>query len=126
MSTVNPLDRPVGEQCPGTSKQTKEQCGLAAGHGTDHVGFGLCKFHGGASPGGRKQAESLKEAWQSRLVDGIDPHLSNVEKLALDEAVEPRTRLAASKDWLDRAGARSENGAAAEGVEIVIRWPDRA
>ncbi|MFW5978297.1 MAG: hypothetical protein ACOCP2_03585, partial [Halohasta sp.] len=29
-----------------------DNCGLAAGWGTDHVGVGACKLHGGASPTG--------------------------------------------------------------------------
>jgi len=52
--------------------------------------------------------------------------LDKVEGIANDTAVEPRTRLAAAKDWLDRAGVRENEEGAAQQVEVVIRWPDRA
>jgi hypothetical protein len=35
--------------CDGHNRQGKT-CGHVAGFGTDHVGFGKCKFHGGATP----------------------------------------------------------------------------
>lgn len=47
-------------KCPSHSKQTGKQCGQPLGAGTDHLGHGLCEFHGGKSPGGRKQAERLR------------------------------------------------------------------
>ena len=123
MSTNNPM-RPVGDKCPAKSKQTGGPCGQAAGHGTDHVGFGLCKFHGGSSPGGRKQAEGLEAAWRQRLADEIDPSLNTVVGIRDELAVEPRVRLAAARDLLDRAGVR-EVGDSVGDVEIVIRWPER-
>lgn len=33
-----------------------DECGLPAGWGTDHVGEGACKLHGGATPRGRESA----------------------------------------------------------------------
>jgi len=42
--------------CGATSKQTGEPCQNVAGKGTDHVGYGRCKFHGGNSPHGRRFA----------------------------------------------------------------------
>ena len=35
-------------------------CALKAGWGTDHVGFGRCKLHGGANPSGRKSASIIR------------------------------------------------------------------
>jgi hypothetical protein len=46
-------------RCPAKSKTTGNQCGHPAGWGTDHNSYGLCRIHGGASPGGRKQAQAL-------------------------------------------------------------------
>jgi hypothetical protein len=48
-------------------------CRLRAGWGTDHVGFGYCRFHSGATPTGRKYAARLigrNEA--ATLVDELD------------------------------------------------------
>lgn len=46
-------------RCPGTSRQSGEPCKLGAGAGTDHRGVGLCKYHGGSSPGGKRQAQMI-------------------------------------------------------------------
>lgn len=42
--------------CPGHSRRDGRPCGMRKGWGTDHVGYGLCRKHGGNTPGGRKQA----------------------------------------------------------------------
>lgn len=39
-------------------------CEQKAGWGTDHVGFGHCKLHGGSSPGGRKYGKVLAAQWE--------------------------------------------------------------
>lgn len=39
-----------------------ELCQLRAGWGTDHVGIGRCKLHGGNTPDHRKQANGIKAA----------------------------------------------------------------
>jgi len=49
-------------RCPAKSKTTGKPCALGAGHGTTHRGFGLCKYHGGNSPGGTKQGQRLMAA----------------------------------------------------------------
>ena len=38
------------DRCPGTNRDG-ERCGHPKGWGTDHVGEGCCKHHGGASEG---------------------------------------------------------------------------
>lgn len=71
-------------RCPGTSKQTGEGCKLTAGHGTDHSGAGLCKYHGGSSPGGRTQGRRQQAAEAVRaygLPREVDPHDALVEEL---------------------------------------------
>ena len=45
--------------CPGHNRQGNP-CGNTAGKGTDHVGWGLCRSHGGSSPGGIQQAIRLE------------------------------------------------------------------
>lgn len=40
-------------------KRSGGLCGLRAGHGTDHVGTGCCRRHGGNTPSHRKQAQTL-------------------------------------------------------------------
>lgn len=59
-------------------------CRNAAGFGTDHVGYGNCKFHGGASPAGKKHAERL-QAEAAVVTYGlpreVDPHTALLEEL---------------------------------------------
>lgn len=38
------------QYCGATAKSTGKPCKRPAGWGTDHVGFGRCKLHGGATP----------------------------------------------------------------------------
>src|SRR5690554_6337356 len=46
---------PHGEGiCGARAKQTGQPCKQKAGWGTDHVGTGRCKLHGGCSPGAPK------------------------------------------------------------------------
>lgn len=67
------MKKPDPMKCAGTSKQTGQPCGHQAGWGTDHLGFGLCKFHGGNSPGGKKQAAGQRaEALTRTYGDPVD------------------------------------------------------
>jgi len=59
----------VIEKCPSTNKYG-EPCSLQAGHGTDHYGQGLCKWHGGAL----QQATSQRPNSKRRYA-----HLANKE-----------------------------------------------
>src|SRR3954453_10762482 len=44
----------------GARTRSGGRCGLPAGHGTDHVGWGRCKLHGGNAPSGRRRAYHLE------------------------------------------------------------------
>lgn len=85
------------ETC-GAKNQSGDPCGLRAGWGTDHVGEGRCRFHGGLSTGpkdasGNKNAvttgehESIYadtlEAEERRLYEGLDTDPLNL----LDEEI---------------------------------------
>lgn len=55
------LLRIYGNKC-GVVRQGRPPCKLAAGHGTDHLGFGPCKYHGGNIPESReKQGRAMAE-----------------------------------------------------------------
>src|SRR4249920_131530 len=61
---------PGRERC-GAQSRTGGTCKLPAGHGTDHVGIGRCKLHGGSTPNHRANAELIKavqavELWGGR------------------------------------------------------------
>lgn len=72
----------------------------------------VCWHHGGAAPQVRKKA-------QERLQKGVLPLLGLLYKLASDESVPPAVRLAAIRDWLDRAGITSKIE-----IEVDVPWKD--
>lgn len=43
-------------KCEATTTRSGDACKLPAGFGTDHLGFGSCKFHGGTTPSGSMSA----------------------------------------------------------------------
>jgi len=56
-----------GLVCGATGRQTGKPCTLAAGFGTDHVGNGRCKLHGGKSTGPKTPEGKAKTAQNGRL-----------------------------------------------------------
>lgn len=54
--------KPHGSTCGAHGKTSGTPCKRAAGWGTEHLGYGHCKLHGGASPGGKKYAQRLEMA----------------------------------------------------------------
>jgi hypothetical protein len=80
---MDPAAHQPAQRCGATNRQGKP-CGKAAGWGTDHVGTGHCKLHGGASPNGRKHAQR-EQATQAVATYGlprdIDPQAALLEEL---------------------------------------------
>lgn len=68
----------------GAKTRSGGTCGQHAGWGTDHVGFGHCKLHGGATRNGQKFAQH-QHAAQAVVTFGlpreIDPHDALLEEL---------------------------------------------
>jgi hypothetical protein len=57
----------------GAKKKNGERCRAFAGQGTDHPGFGTCKYHGGATPSAGKHAIKLQaKAEMIRLGGPVD------------------------------------------------------
>lgn len=54
------MPRGVPEKTCGADNDTEGGCGLAAGWGTDHVGIGRCRKHGGNTPTHVKSAVVMK------------------------------------------------------------------
>jgi hypothetical protein len=61
-------------------------------------GSNVCRVHGGSAPQVRRTA-------RERLLEAADPAAAELVELAL-RAEDPRVRLAAVRDLLDRAGVR--------------------
>lgn len=76
----DPADAPTrdGALC-GSAKKTGGTCQNAAGKGTDHVGHGHCRFHGGNTPGGIRMAQREQAYAEARTMaldvtgDDVDP-----------------------------------------------------
>lgn len=60
-------------------------------------GATVCRAHGGAAP-------QVKRKAQERLLAKVPKMLRMLNELASNEDVPPAVRLAAIRDWLDRAG----------------------
>ncbi len=68
----------------GATARSGEPCQKPAGWGTDHVGVGCCRFHGGATPNHRKAAQ-LVIARRAVALYGlpreVDPTVALLEEL---------------------------------------------
>lgn len=79
-----PSDLPGHEQCGGT-KRNGQPCTQRAGYGTEHVGIGKCKFHGGCTPNHQKAAETelAKRAVRTYGLDQeVDPWTALLDEIA--------------------------------------------
>lgn len=89
---------------PGQIQQDQEAgrndwpwCRMRAGRGTDHVGVGPCRNHGGATPNARTSA-------RLRLDELVGPAIATVARILADGETPASTRLRAAQDVLDRSG----------------------
>ncbi len=77
------------------------------------VGGTVCWHHGGA-------ASQVQRNAKERLLEKVPAMLKMLHQLASDETVPPAVRLAAIRDWLDRAGVNAKTE-----VEITVGgWQD--
>ena len=60
-------------------------------------GATVCRAHGGAAP-------QVKAKAQQRLLEKVPKMLRMLNEIASNEKIPPAVRLAAIRDWLDRAG----------------------
>lgn len=85
---------PAGDKKCGAKKDDYTMCGLAAGWGTDHPGYGPCKYHLGSTPIGRKVA--AEEMAGELMVFYGEPIETNPIEALLDEV----SRTAGHVAWL--------------------------
>jgi hypothetical protein len=99
-------------------------CRRPAGWGTDHAGFGTCKFHTGSTRTQAKHAEKLERTLREQLADEIDPSLSVVRRMRDGEDVSPRDRIKAATWLVERAIELTEGTGGVE-LKITLKgWPD--
>lgn len=77
------------ETCGATTRQadSAESCQLPAGWGTDHVGEGRCKLHGGAANNRGENNGNYKHGAWSKYADYDDDVLESVAQVEDDLAV---------------------------------------
>jgi hypothetical protein len=88
-----------GETCNARKTDGSGYCGHRAGWGTDHVGHGRCKYHGGDSPNGEKSVlNDLEDAAEHAAV-AYKLKLKEIRRKAENGEIE-------AIDWqeLDRLG----------------------
>jgi hypothetical protein len=141
-------DVAVRARC-GAATRTGGSCGLPAGHGTDHVGYGRCRRHGGNTPTHARAAQreqALDEAVQfggAIEVGPIEVLLAavyrsagvvswlrlKVEALApgelLDEQGRPSVWVRLEAEWLDRAARVAKTALDAGVAERQVRIAER-
>ncbi len=83
--------QPHKKICGAKAKSTGEPCKLVAGYGTDHLGEGRCKFHGGASKGpGKKNKNAVSTGeyetiWLETLDDNEKKLFAQIETEVLPQ-----------------------------------------
>lgn len=99
----------------GAKKAHGGVCGLAAGHGTDHPGFGKCKWHFGNTAHGKKAAAKQAGMKLMRYVDPfeVDPTTALLEELY---------RTAGHVRYLDRQIEQWEFDTTAEIPDSQKQW----
>lgn len=86
-----------------------DQCGNAKGKGTIHLGYGLCRFHGGVSESGIKHAEAERQRTMLAILNAGPRCFAELYRIVEDDTASDRDRFLAAKDLLDRGGVGVPN-----------------
>lgn len=92
----------------------KPTCSLPAGWGTDHVGVGRCKLHGGNTP-------NHKTAARLKLAELTDPAIAVLGRILVDQDATEAARLRAAENILDRGGYPRSTNFNAEAAREVLK-----
>lgn len=79
-----PAKRAPGEKCNGRKTNESSYCKQPSGWGTEHVGYGRCRKHGGNTPNGKKAAAKLIAEALAKgygLPQEVDPQEALVQEL---------------------------------------------
>jgi hypothetical protein len=105
-------------RCNGWGRQAQRPCRKPAGWGTDHVGAGRCRIHGGNTPSGKKSAQKAI-AVAGRDTYGLPIDVDPAQAL-LDEV----HRTAGHVAWLGAVVAALRKGDLGWGITKVKRGGD--
>jgi hypothetical protein len=114
-----------GPFCGAERRHGKGPCQLAAGAGTDHLGYGRCSWHGGCAPSGRKAALDAQARAELARLD-VAPLADPLSQLALlaGQAVAWKDAMAERVNAL--AGLRYESADGAEQLRAEVALWERA
>lgn len=84
-ANMTPSARDASKFCGARKRQGEGTCRRPSGWGTNHLGYGRCKLHGGTTPSGKVSAEREEVRARLRLYAGeralIDPVTALLEEL---------------------------------------------
>lgn len=114
--------------CGSKRANQEEVCKLTAGYGTDHVGSGRCKWHGGSTPPGNKLRHGRQAVALQRKLRQAYIERANEEDMRGDP-IDLRAELAVQRDllylWLykqaDSVGLQLPRQALETGEELAER-----
>lgn len=111
MTAAEPMTGPK-PLCGARRHQADGTCTLLAGWGTDHVGFGNCKLHGGATRNGRLAAfkAQVVVTGARRLGMALDVEPDEALMALIAEAASNVAVLRAEVSRLDHRPAENEDG----------------
>lgn len=112
--------------CGAKAKKKDDLCKSIAGTGTQHPGYGRCKFCGGASTGPKTEEAKIKVAYNARKHGFYSKVLTGAEKDTYEELLESKRvgledeifmQKAKILSYLQRASAKSKAG-----YDATIQW----
>jgi hypothetical protein len=134
-----PLDKagrpviPAGKHCNARARQTDGYCGRAAGAGTDHVGTGRCKHHGGCTPNQQKHLIVMTESMPAPVPTALrevtelrrnDPDLHSIDnEIALLRAVQERIQITLTEASEDDPGGNIKTNDS--NIETLLQTADK-
>lgn len=118
-----------GPKCGGKLHRRDGTCTQPAGWGTDHVGHGRCKLHGGSAPSGRAAGLTARALAELDRLD-VEPATNPLEVLsqlaaearALEQLLRSQVAALASLTYETVSGAEQLRPL----VSLWERWADRA
>ncbi|RDZ53132.1 hypothetical protein C5C07_15465 [Haloferax sp. Atlit-4N] len=80
-------DEPVDGDCNYHPTQDGGYCAQTAGMGTDHLGEGHCKYHGGAAPGGAREGSGAPDDNTNAVTHGAYADHNRFYQKVLDDSL---------------------------------------
>lgn len=117
VTNVDKSTRPDKPKCGAKRRQGPEgaRCTRPAGWGTDHVGTGNCKLHGGTTPNGKKSAQ--KQVARNAVATYGLPRTIDPATALLEEV----HRTAGHVDWLGQVVGELESRSLVWGLAEKVR-----